>query len=558
MGRPGLPSVEQRWLKYYDRGKIQAELPKKTLFRFLFDKNADRMDAAALEYFGRKYTFAEFLHQVRVAAQAFHDIGIREGDVVTIASMHTPETVFCIYALSYLGAVANLVYVTLPEDELEKSIQETGSKAFLFLDLITKRVEKMKLSIPAVCLPVSGSMPGIVKLLYTLKAKPQTTGTPYGEFVRGKTGEVEECAFVPQRPVVIVHTSGSTGKPKGVVLSNENLNAFAFQYSLTEMVFEKGCTYMDIIPPFFGFGIGVGLHLPLTVGLTVILNIEPDVDKVTKAFLKRKPNYFVSGPVYVENIMGKIKGDLSFIKMFGGGGEAIAVDKELEVNRILREGNSQARYATGYGLTELGATVSTESNTVGKPQSIGIPLPHVLMKIVEPDTQRELGYNEVGEMWVRCENLMLGYYNDPTETDKVILRDAEGQRWFRTGDLGYVDEDGIFFFKGRLKRLYITKGRGGMVFKIFAQQVEEIVQKVEGVESCAMIAVHHPERENVAVIYYTSADKADLSGAIRESCEKKLAYHSVPVEYILVDELPYTASGKVDYRVLEKRYQESK
>ncbi len=561
----GYPSIDKPWLKYYSEETINAPLPEKTLYQYIYDNNKDYMSNIALNYFGRKTSYAALFDNIEKAAKAFIAIGIKAGDIVTIMSMHTPEVIYSIYALNRIGAVANLVYMTLSEDEIAETVANTASKAVVVLDKAIEKIEaiRVKLDVKVVIvLSPSDSMPVIMKNGYKLKNKkkalPKDKYLSYREFVSlgEKAEKATDSPYKKDTPAIIVYTSGTTGKPKGVVLSNDNLNAVAHQYRMSGMKFERGETFFNMIPPFFGFGISIGMHLSLCLGLQEILWIIPEPKNAVKAISKSKPNHMVSGPVWVKTICDELDEKLDFLVTFAGGGGSFILEEENAVNQYLFEHGARVKYLTGYGMTELGATVCTGMNHVYKSGTLGIPLPAITVKIVDTDTGKELKINEIGEMYFNAPNIMLGYYKNQADTDEIITWDENGERWIHTGDLGMVDEDGFVHFKGRIKRIYYTKEKDGVVNRLFPMRIEELFCDTDNVQLCGTIAVEDPERINVAVSFVTMKDssysKESLVTELMECAKEKLPEHSVPVKIFVLDEMPLTQSGKIDYRKLEE------
>ena len=150
----GYPSIDKPWLKYYPNEVLNASLPAMTLYQYAWESNKVHLTEVAFQYYGTKITYEKLFHNIKAAASSFQSFGVRSGDVVTIMSMHTPETIYCIYALNYIGAVANMVYMTLAEREIVETLQNTKSKMFIALDATIDRVLtiKDKLNIPVLIL----------------------------------------------------------------------------------------------------------------------------------------------------------------------------------------------------------------------------------------------------------------------------------------------------------------------------------------------------------------------------------------------------------------------
>lgn len=207
-------------------------------------------------------------------------------------------------------------------------------------------------------------------------------------------------------------------------------------------------------------------------------------------------------------------------------------------------------------MTEFGATVCTGMNHVYKLGTLGIPLPAVIVKIVKPETLEEVKYNEVGEICFSAPNTMLGYYKNEKATTEVKKKHLDGIEWLHTGDLGMVDKDGFVYFKGRIKRIYVTRTVEEMLYKIFPTRVEEVLECHVTVSGCGTIAISDEEKLNVLVSFVTlndkSADKEKVVAELMNYAKSELPEHSVPVKIVVLEEMPLTQSGKIDYRALEQ------
>ena len=558
----GYPSIDKPWLKYYSEEAIKAPLPEGTMYEYIREKNRDYPNDVALRYYGKKITYGQLLERIKSTASAFWAMGVHAGDIVTIMSMHTPETIFCIYALNYIGAVANMVYMTLAENEIVETVENTESKLFLVLDAALDRVLaiKDKICAPVIVLGVADSMPPHMKLGYRLKAKPKKheflTWTSFTE----RRSSVPPMATDSTAPAVIVYTSGTTGDSKGVLLNSISFNVIAAQVALNGMNYKRGETYLHMVPPFLGFGITM-INLPLSQGLDITLWIEIEFDKVAKEFARLKPNRFISGPPIVDPIMKHTKGNLEWLIDFTGGGEAISTEKARQFNDFLQRNGSTARYKTAYGMTEFGSAICMEYNQVYREESVGIPLQQVIVRVVDPDSGKEQTYGEIGELCFCTPNTMIGYYRNEAATRKILEVDQDGKVWVHTGDLGYVDEDGFVFIKGRLKRVYLTttSETDSTPFKLFPDRIEDLFEAQDGVHLCGVVAKADERRLNVPVAYVeckAGTDTAKLSETLQHVAEKELPKHMQPVAIHILDALPMTASGKVDYRALEEMAKE--
>ena len=559
MRNTGYPSIDKPWLKYYSEEALHGEIPKCTMYEYIFDHNKSHLDGIALRYFTKKITYQKLFENIRKTADAFWAQGIRKGDAVTIMSLNTPETIYCIYALNYIGAVANMVYMTLSEEEIVETVKNTDSKMFIFLDVAAEKVRNVVENIEKIrvlAISPTDSLGFPVQKFSALKSKINTKGFwKWKDFLKaGEHQKAQQTSYHENELSVIVYTSGTTGTPKGVMLSNDSLNAVAWQYEKSGMKFTRGETFLTLMPPFLSIGLSLNVHLPLSLGTASIMIVNPE--KFIEEYKKYKPNHCVSGPVIIRKLVQRLSGNMSYCITMAGGGESLSLEEENYLNETLRNHHSDAKYLTGYGMTEFAATVTTSMNHVYKAGTLGIPLCKVNIKVINPDNGEMLKYNETGELCFCTPSHMLGYLDNEEETKKICDRDEKNSLWIHTGDLGFVDEDGFVHFVGRIKRIYLVQAADGTVYKLFPQRIEETIAEYPEVDLCAVVV--ELDAQNIATaiacVKRTAESKNNnnfLTG-LQQYCKEKLPVHLVPKQIIELDEIPLTQSGKIDYKTLEK------
>ena len=559
MRNTGYPSIDKPWLKYYSEEALHGEIPKCTMYEYIFDHNKSHLDGIALRYFTKKITYQKLFENIRKTADAFWAQGIRKGDAVTIMSLNTPETIYCIYALNYIGAVANMVYMTLSEEEIVETVKNTDSKMFIFLDVAAEKVRNVvedieKIRVLAISPTDSLGFP--VQKFSALKSKINTKEFwNWKDFLKaGEHQKAQQTSYHENELSVIVYTSGTTGTPKGVMLSNDSLNAVAWQYEKSGMKFTRGETFLTLMPPFLSIGLSLNVHLPLSLGTASIMIVNPE--KFIEEYKKYKPNHCVSGPVIIRKLVQRLSGNMSYCITMAGGGESLSLEEENYLNETLRNHHSDAKYLTGYGMTEFAATVTTSMNHVYKAGTLGIPLCKVNIKVINPDNGEKLKYNETGELCFCTPSHMLGYLDNEEETKKICDRDEENSLWIHTGDLGFVDEDGFVHFVGRIKRIYLVQAADGAVYKLFPQRIEETIAEYPEVDMCAVVV--ELDAQNIATAIACvkrtaeSQNNNNFLTGLQQYCKEKLPVHLVPKQIIEMDEIPLTQSGKIDYKTLEK------
>lgn len=564
----GYPSIDKPWLKYYSEEALNARLPTCTIYDYLYENNKDYRSRTALNYFGRKISYGALFKNIEKAAHALRQNGVGTGSIVTILMPTLPETVYLFYALGKIGAIGNMVDPRTSTDGIRDYIQEVGSELLIIVDVALPKVADIltQTTIKKVLVvSPANSLPPILRPLYKLKQKKLPKASAI--CVSWKTFIAEGAAYIgatdakyeKDRPVVIVHTGGTTGRPKGVVLTNENLNASALQGRLTGIDMQREHSWLNIMPPFIAYGVGNGLHLPLSVGMETILIPQFDPKKFDELLLKYRPNHMTGVPSHYGSIINskKMKNeDLSYVIAPTVGGDSMDINLEQETNRFLQAHNCKYLVAKGYGMTEVAAGVticiSNDCNQIG---SVGIPLSHTTVSIFDMDTGEELTYNQQGEVCMTGPNTMLGYYKNPEATSEIIIRHKDGLDWVHSGDIGYMTEDGMLFIVDRMKRM-IVRHDG---FKVFPSLIEKYIAGHKAVKSCCVVGTpdkEHSQGKLPATYIVLNPEFAGQEEFVRKElvarCLRELPEYAQPTKYIFRASLPLTPIGKIDYRSLEE------
>ena len=365
--------------------------------------------------------------------------------------------------------------------------------------------------------------------------------------------EFQCCKRKLDDEAVILYSGGTTGNPKGILLSNLNFNALAMQCELMCQPVKVGDSLLSVLPIFHGFGLGVCVHTPLYIGMKVILVPDFSPRKFGGLIKKYKPNFIAGVPTLYEALLKTKLGkrDLSSVMCVISGGDTLIPSFKNKIDKFLKEHGSSAEVRCGYGLTECTGASCLNPKTEYRDNSIGIPLPDMLYKIVKIGTHDKAKIMEDGEICICGPTVMKGYLNNSEETSKTLVKHKDGKVWLHTGDIGCMDKDGFIYFKQRLKRMIVSSG-----YNIYPSYVEDIISSHPLVQSCVVIGIPHEYKKQVAKAYVVlkNGEKptANIKKQIKKHCEDNLVKYSWPYEYEFRDSLPTTLVGKVAYKKLEE------
>ena len=567
---PLYASQTRPWLKYYDQKYIDQALPECSAFDFVRTRNKDRLMSTAMEYYGRKFTYADLIVNVKKTAAAFRALGVKKGDIITVVSVMTPEVIYAFYAADRIGATLNLVDPRYSPEGIHDYIQEVRSRLLICLNVVYDRceqaakrttVERVVVLSPADSLPLGLAIG--YKAANPDRNRYHSNVLNWKKFIAGGADASTSAEpYDPEHACVVVHTGGTTGSPKGVLLTDRNFNAIAQQFSAYDSLFRKGQSLMNIMPPFIAYGYACGVHLPLVLGLKVIIIPNLDPDKLGGLIWKYKPEHMFGVPAHYQQMAASHQlrnKDLSFIRNYAAGGDAISLGAEQTVNNFLETHNVEYPLAKGYGMTEVSSAATVAAGKVNKPGSNGIPMVNTLVSVFEPGTDKELPLGQRGELCISGPGVMKGYYDKPAETAAILRTHPDGRVWVHTGDIGYLDEDGFVYLDSRIKRLIIRHDG----FKVFPSMIENVVSQHPAVHQCSAVGCtdkDHVQGRLPFVYLVLTQEAASASPSkrkqiireLRQMCAEELPEYVQPVGYKIIPEMPLTPVGKFDYRKLEE------
>lgn len=560
----GFPSIDKPWQKYYSDEAINGAIDECKIYEKIWNENKDHLEDVAILYYGRKTNYRQLFSNIEKTAAAFVAEGVKAGDYVTVCSVNMPEVVYAFYALNRIGAVANMVDPRTNTERIGQYMKDAGSSFVLTLDRALPRFTKLcddGIVDKIVILSPADSLPMPLKLGYKMKNKVSITTNDrcrvWKDFIQQGAGtKIEDYPYEKDYPAAVVYTGGTTGIPKGAVLSNDLINTVVCGYKDNGLSFARGDKCLSIMPPFIAYGVSVGIHLPISAGVTDIVIPQFNPEELGKLISKHRAQHFIGVPSHLEQLPkspGADNMDLSFFKTAGCGGDLMTPESERRINQYLSDHGCTNKVIQGYGMTEMGGTAVTNTHCAVKPGSVGIPLPKNNISVRDPETKKELTYNTKGEIYLMAPAYMSRYINAPEEQKKLFWTDDQDKVWVKTGDVGYVDEDGFVFLMGRMKRMVIRPDG----HNVWPSQIEEVLLRHPSVDQCSVVGCPVPDGQNgkiptAFIVVKEGVEQTDqLLKEIEEFSKIYMPERDTASAFRFIDKIPMTPIGKVDYRALE-------
>lgn len=511
-------------------------------------EGAKRVDgtAPALYYKGQAISYDTLIRSVNRLAAGLIRLGVRKGDAVTVCMPNTPESVYALYAVSKIGAIAHLVHPLAPVVQLEKFMQKVGSVLLITLNINLKTYAPLqgKTKLGIVSVSPAQSLGGLKRRLFDFANRKQITkcgATPYRQLIRGVTDTAET---VRDGAAVYLHSGGTSGEPKVIELSARAVNALVAKvpHILHFMDKLEGTSMLAVLPMFHGFGLAMGVHAPLCYGAVSAIMPKFSTRETIDLIDRGRLNYMIGVPALYEALLRRdtFAGEkLQCLKIAFIGGDSVMPDLLARFNARMQEGGSTARLFEGYGLTETVTVCNVNDFGAEKAGTVGKPLFELQVKIMD-ESGKPVPTGETGEIWVAGDTLMDGYLNAPEET-AAAFAEYEGTRYVRTGDAGCVDADGFLTFKQRIKRIIKIAG-----ISVYPSEIEAAVSAMGIAEVCAVEGKSEAGKAQVELYLY-DPEKRFPTEEIQATVLSTLGKYAVPQKVVYIDSpFPRTLVGKID------------
>lgn len=480
------------------------------------------------------YTYADMDQRVRSCASMLAGMGVERGDPVAIQLPKSVEFVFLHLAVLSLGAVALPLNPDYKPEEVEYFLSDSGS-SFFFTD--GDRFRKTR--------QVLDSMP---RLRVVLTGEDEISGARslHRELNKARADFIPGYATKGSDTAVICYTSGTTGRPKGAMITHRNLTANMVALKEAWQITDRDIL-LHALPLFHVHGLFVALHSALYAGCTTIMHRTFNPAYIWETIESAKCTLFMGVPTMYQRLMNhwdsmKTKPNLSTMRVFISGSAPLL---EHQFRRF--EQTTGFRILERYGMTETGMITSNPLDAAGRiATSVGYALPGVEIRVVRSDGQ-DTGPAEVGEVYVRGDNVFKGYWEMPEKTSETF----DGA-WLKSGDLGYLDpgDPGRLFLVGRAKELIITGG-----YNVYPKEIENLLDTHTSVKESAVIGLPDEdfgERVTAVVALKEGAEKT-TSESLIQYCKEHLVAYKCPKQIFLTDRLPRNAMGKLQKTALVER-----
>ncbi len=506
---------------------------------------------SALYYENKTITYKKLIENIKKLVSYLRDKGIKSGDVVTTVLPNLPITIYLFYALNAIGAIQNIIYPLTPIDQIMDSLKRTSSNHCIMLLTEFESHKDLFINAKTNFYFVNPMHDNSFILRHLIFFKYKAPKNYPNLFLIDKFRSYQPATDIknhdPSLGSIYLHSGGTTSTPKIIVLSDDSINNLAMKVDGIINHPLQGKSMLAVLPTFHGFGLGMGIHAPLANGASSALMMRFNSQKVIKWINQGKINFIIGVPELYRKLMndpGFINSKLTNLEYSFVGGDNVHQSLIDNFNQLMIEHQSTNRLLEGYGLTETVTVCTVNTKEHFKKASVGQPLRDIELRIYD-DNMNLLKNGEVGEVYISGNTLMNSYLDDEVSTNNTKIN-IDNRIFIKTGDLGYLDDDGFLFLKGRKKRMFIISG-----FNVYPGEVEKIVTEIDGVQSASLECFETPKIHlNLYIIKNRNYNKSEqeLSSIITQTLKNKLLKYSLPSKIIFLDEFPKTKVGKIDHK----------
>ena len=521
------------------------ELPRETVYANLAASAARHPDRAAIDYYGLRLSYRQLKQEVDALAGFLRQrCGVERGERVLLYLQNSPQFVIGYYAILRADAVVVPVNPMNRAAELAHYVSDSDARTAIAGSDVLKEIRGLGLQ-HLIEARYADYLPEATDLPLPAFLHEQSPSRTWREAIDANLAPGPHTAG-PDDLAVMPYTSGTTGKPKGCMHTHSSVQATTVPY-LNWRGVQDAPVVLCALPMCHVTGMQAGMNSPIHLGATIVILSRWDRDCAALQIERAKVTNWSAITTMMVDFLSNPKlssYDLSSLRVLGGGGAAMPEALARRLEEVIG-----LPFVEGYGLSETMAPTHINPPQRPKRQCGGIPFFNTDARVIDPESGKELGPGKVGEIIVHGPQLFRGYWKQPEETARAFLL-HDGKRFFRTGDLGYYDEEGYFFITDRLKRMINCAG-----YKVWPAEVEAMLYAHPAIQEACVIGARDAYRgETVKALVVL---KKEFLGSIEppaiiEWARQKMAAFKVPRIVQLVDELPRTATGKIFWRKLQE------
>jgi long-chain acyl-CoA synthetase len=555
---------ERPWLRSCPEIPAEIQISTKSVNEAFDEATVKWKDRTAIIFYGKKISYGELREKVDRFATALSRLGVKKGERVAFLLLNSPEHIIAFYGAVKLGAVITPISPVYVSSEIKHQLVDSGAETLICQDILYKNFEETGVKTKNVILTnIADSLPflkktfgkSIVREAYQKSVASfqnifrQEGYYQFQDLINNYSANPPGVEINPAEDLLTLpYTGGTTGLPKGVMITHQNVIANLAQYHAFYPFLKDGEEiWLAYMPFYHAAGQVLAVVGGILHGYTLVTLTTPDPDHILNSLTRFKVSSFFGAPAIYEILKAHKNTERVMwkkLKIVTSGADALHEETAKEW-----KARTGITLYEGYGMTEL--TLVSHANPLGKVKlgSVGVPMSNTTAAILDPEKDEFLPMSERGEIVIRGPQVTKGYFNNP-EATKQCQALVEGKIWWRTGDIGSMDQDGYFYFYDRKRDLIKYKG-----LRVYAREVEEVLRTHPKIKEVGVIGVPDIKvGENVkAVVVLESDARGKLSeGEIIDYCKDKLAQYKIPKIVEFAGEIPRTDMGKVSRREIRE------
>lgn len=563
-GYPSIDNIHNKDYSFFDRNPI---IPDMSIYNTINMLSTFYRKEEAIDCLDLNVNYDEMINDTVLLSKTFRELGIKKGDIISVAMPNFYQGVIVYLAANRIGAVTTFINSMSSIEEVLGYLNEFESSLFINFDKDSEYNKKIKDN-------------SKIRNIITLNRDEINTKN-YGNIISSANGYRDDLSFSDigsiakyyKKPIytlyggkedsLILFTSGSTGNPKSVVLTNQNILASGIYMKNTGRIKAKvGERCLVCVPFSYPYGFATSTIMSLICGRVAVLAPTLSKDNI-RYYLSKNPNYVFGSPALLELIKRNVKDsdDLSSIHTFVSGGDFLTVNQNKAGVEFFKKHGAETIICNGSGNAETVGTNTMAVGSINKPETVGRVLVGTKAIVVNPDTLEEIKYGEEGMLCISGKHVFKGYYKneDMSRETKFVYKGIE---YYKTGNMGILDTDGYFTLTGRSSRYYIRSDLN----KVYLEHIQNVISLIDVVDSCCVVPKEDKDLLFTNKAYVVLKDgvlpSLEVSDYIMNMCYKPL-YNSVTGEMVqlkpfevpesitFLDVLPRTKADKVDYTFLE-------